>query len=198
MKKLVLASIASLLVGLVLGAVIHYRFKERMREGSANLDVSLGFKSLDEAKWVDAFTYFHQARALKPEWYQPHVGIGATFQQLKLPALAIEEYQRAVTRIDSHALSPELERAELTSRIGDLEREQHHYKDAVTAYKEAIRFAPEWPNSHLGLARTYLALGEKKLAADSLREYLKREVRPNGEQSRHDAESLLREIDKGE
>lgn len=139
---------------------------------------------------------FNRSLALNADWYQPHLGLAQTYERLGQWEIALGEYHLAADLLDPKDKLEQLDKAKIFSRIGNIYLQHDKYEDAVRSFQQGVKVFPEWPDFYSGLATAYNKSGDREKTKQSLREYLRYEIRKNRNADRMAAEKRLKELEK--
>lgn len=115
---------------------------------------------VEPGAFAHAHRAYEQAASLAPNHARLYVAWGRTFLDEERPGPALERFHRAVELDATDGLALRL--------IGDVELAQGRPEAALAAYQEAVRWSPDAALVYLGLARTYVMLGQPVAARRAL------------------------------
>jgi superkiller protein 3 len=118
----------------------------------------------------DAALEFQKAISLRPDNVDSHLHLGLTWYELECYDQSVEEYNKVIEADPEHAYA--------FYNLGNVyyelgEKNPERYRDALSAFKTAIKLNPEDDKSHNNVADCYLRLGQIDMARKEALKVLK-------------------------
>jgi len=141
------------------------RLKQQIAKNPQNptLHYRLGLAYEENEQFGDALKAYERAVALKPNYGDAQVALGALNMKLNQYDKALRAYNQAVL-LD---LTPEIKGAAYRA-MALIYFRRDRFQEAVEPFKQAIALAPQG-TMHLNLGLTYLKLGDKTSAMEQYR-----------------------------
>ncbi len=175
MAKMTLSRGSALAAVLVLGILLHAgcasSTDEEVRRLRARALYEQGLRSLADKQVPQGLSALRQAVELDPDSPSFRNALGVVLLDLRKPAEAETEFQKAVDLDPSYA--------EALHNLGLSFAEQGRYEQAIAAYRKAISM-PIYPTPDVGyynLGRAYAQVGKFREAEDALRTAI--QLQPN-------------------
>ena len=94
MKRTLIFSLISFLLGVAAGVVIAHNITGKLIEQKASALFALG-TDCQEKDINEAISFFYQSIALTPDWYAPHLGLALAYKKKHDAPLALKEFKKA-------------------------------------------------------------------------------------------------------
>ena len=118
----------------------------------------------------DAALEFQKAISMRPDNIDSHLHLGLTWYELECYDQAIDEYNKVIEADPDHSYAY-YNLGNVYYELGI--RNHERYRDALTAFKTAIKLNPEDDKSHNNIADCYLRLGQIDMARKEALKVLK-------------------------
>jgi type IV pilus assembly protein PilF len=145
---------------------------ETLDPNNADVHYELGMVYRGLAVYDLSIKHLNRALELNPDFSDAQNNLGTVYFELKEWDKAIECFQKAASNLLYK--TPYI----AYDNMGQAYYKKGEYQQAVESYKKSIESAPDYPKSHLMLARLYLILDRDDEAAEELKMVM--EIDPDG------------------
>jgi len=116
-----------------------------------------GWKAVEEGKDADALLFFLNATLVGPERPDAYWGLGVAAGMTGYPLATVDAcFERAIATIPDEP--------GVFADYGRTLEERDRFARAIVLFNRALELDPDFREAHVGLARSYLALGDQAKA----------------------------------